>query len=128
MTSSKEQLTQLNGIGDKKAELIISYRDEHGKHFHVLMNHTMMGIYPSYYEVNGEKKQIIGTQFESTAAQQQATSQNTQAQASNNSNYNSSVSGSDAAAKAWIAQHESSNNYNARNSASKILNRVKLKL
>ena len=49
------------------------------------------------------------------AAQQQATSQNTQAQASNNSNYSSNVSGSDAAAKAWIAQHESSNNYNARN-------------
>ena len=48
-------------------------------------------------------------------AAQQSASQNTQAQASNNSNYNSSVSGSDAAAKAWIAQHESSNNYNARN-------------
>ena len=48
------------------------------------------------------------------AAQQQAASQNTQAQASNN-NYSSSVSGNDAAAKAWIAQHESSNNYNARN-------------
>ena len=48
------------------------------------------------------------------AAQQQSASQNTQAQASNN-NYNSNVSGSDAAAKAWIAQHESSNNYNARN-------------
>ncbi|WP_286006650.1 LysM peptidoglycan-binding domain-containing protein [Ligilactobacillus aviarius] len=48
------------------------------------------------------------------AAQQQSASQNTQAQASNNS-YNSNVSGSDAAAKAWIAQHESSNNYNARN-------------
>ena len=48
-------------------------------------------------------------------AAQQSASQNTQAQASNNSNYSSSVSGSDAAAKAWIAQHESSNNYNARN-------------
>lgn len=46
---------------------------------------------------------------------QQSVSQNTQAQASNNSNYSSNVSGSDAAAKAWIAQHESSNNYNARN-------------
>lgn len=46
---------------------------------------------------------------------QQSASQNTQAQASNNSNYSSNVSGSDAAAKAWIAQHESSNNYNARN-------------
>ena len=31
---------------------------------------TMMGIYPSYYEVNGEKKQLIGTQFETTAARQ----------------------------------------------------------
>lgn len=49
------------------------------------------------------------------ATQQQSASQNTQAQASNNSNYSSNVSGSDAAAKAWIAQHESSNNYNARN-------------
>lgn len=48
------------------------------------------------------------------AAQQQSASQNTQAQVSNN-NYSSSVSGNDAAAKAWIAQHESSNNYNARN-------------
>lgn len=47
-------------------------------------------------------------------AAQQSASQNTQAQASNN-NYSSNVSGSDAAAKAWIAQHESSNNYNARN-------------
>ena len=47
-------------------------------------------------------------------AAQQSASQNTQAQASSN-NYSSSVSGNDAAAKAWIAQHESSNNYNARN-------------
>ena len=39
------------------------------------------------------------------AAQQQATSQNTQTQVSNNDNYSSNVSGSDAAAKAWIAQH-----------------------
>lgn len=31
---------------------------------------TMMGIYPSYYEVNGVKKQLIGTQFETTAARQ----------------------------------------------------------
>ena len=30
----------------------------------------MMGIYPSYYELNGEKKQIIGTQFETTFARQ----------------------------------------------------------
>ncbi|MCI1892534.1 MAG: M1 family metallopeptidase [Schleiferilactobacillus perolens] len=31
---------------------------------------TMMGIYPSYYELNGEKKQLIGTQFETNAARQ----------------------------------------------------------
>ncbi|MDN6967419.1 M1 family metallopeptidase [Oenococcus sp. UCMA 17063] len=31
---------------------------------------TMMGIYPSYYEVSGEKKQIIGTQFETNFARQ----------------------------------------------------------
>lgn len=31
---------------------------------------TMMGIYPSYYEVNGERKQLIGTQFETTFARQ----------------------------------------------------------
>ncbi|KRM87430.1 M1 family metallopeptidase [Lacticaseibacillus thailandensis] len=31
---------------------------------------SMMGIYPSYYEVDGVKKQIIGTQFETTAARQ----------------------------------------------------------
>lgn len=31
---------------------------------------TMMGIYPSYYQINGEKKQLIGTQFETTFARQ----------------------------------------------------------
>lgn len=31
---------------------------------------TMMGIYPSYYEVDGEKRQLIGTQFETTFARQ----------------------------------------------------------
>ena len=31
---------------------------------------TMMGIYPSYYELDGVKKQIIGTQFETTFARQ----------------------------------------------------------
>lgn len=31
---------------------------------------TMMGIYPSYYMIDGVKKQIIGTQFETTAARQ----------------------------------------------------------
>ncbi|MGV0167039.1 M1 family metallopeptidase [Furfurilactobacillus sp. WILCCON 0119] len=31
---------------------------------------TMMGIYPSYYNVDGEQKEIIGTQFETTFARQ----------------------------------------------------------
>ncbi|MDO4912529.1 MAG: M1 family metallopeptidase [Lactobacillus sp.] len=31
---------------------------------------TMMGIYPSYYEIDGVKKEIIGTQFETTFARQ----------------------------------------------------------
>ena len=31
---------------------------------------TMMGIYPSYYEVDGVKKQLIGTQFETNSARQ----------------------------------------------------------
>jgi len=31
---------------------------------------SMMGIYPSYYEVDGVKKEIIGTQFETTFARQ----------------------------------------------------------
>lgn len=31
---------------------------------------TMMGIYPSYYQLDGVKKQLIGTQFETTSARQ----------------------------------------------------------
>jgi aminopeptidase N len=31
---------------------------------------TMMGIYPSYYEVDGVQKQLVGTQFETTFARQ----------------------------------------------------------
>lgn len=38
--------------------------------FNAKLTDTMMGIYPSYYEVDGVKKQIIGTQFETTAARQ----------------------------------------------------------
>ena len=62
------------------------------------------------------QQQNTNTQAQASTQQaaQQSASQNTQAQASNN-NYSSSVSGNDAAAKAWIAQHESSDNYNARN-------------
>ena len=38
--------------------------------YNAKLTDTMMGIYPSYYEVNGVKKQIIGTQFETTFARQ----------------------------------------------------------
>lgn len=31
---------------------------------------SMMGIYPSYYEVNGERKELVGTQFETNFARQ----------------------------------------------------------
>lgn len=31
---------------------------------------TMMGIYPSYYQLNGERKELIGTQFETTFARE----------------------------------------------------------
>lgn len=50
------------------------------------------------------------TQNASVASQGQTAQTNT-----NNSNYASNVSGSEAAAKAWIAQHESGGNYNASN-------------
>ena len=30
----------------------------------------MMGIYPSYYQIGDERKQLIGTQFETTFARQ----------------------------------------------------------
>ena len=38
--------------------------------YNAKLTDSMMGIYPSYYEVNGVKKQIIGTQFETTFARQ----------------------------------------------------------
>ncbi|MCC4343894.1 M1 family metallopeptidase [Limosilactobacillus reuteri] len=38
--------------------------------YNTKLTDSMMGIYPSYYEVNGEKQQIIGTQFETTFARQ----------------------------------------------------------
>ena len=38
--------------------------------YHAKLTDTMMGIYPSYYQVDGQKKELIGTQFETTAARQ----------------------------------------------------------
>ena len=51
-------LIKLENAG--KTELFIEYDAK--------LTDTMMGIYPSYYEVDGQKKQIIGTQFETNAA------------------------------------------------------------
>lgn len=45
-----------------KTELTITYSAE--------LTNTMMGIYPSYYEVDGIKKELIGTQFETNFARQ----------------------------------------------------------
>lgn len=59
------------------------------------------------------------TTSQNVISDQKTSVQNTQATQQNNvvanTNYSSNVNGNDAAAKAWIAQHESSNNYNARN-------------
>lgn len=38
--------------------------------YHASLTDTMMGIYPSYYKVNGEEKQLVGTQFETNFARQ----------------------------------------------------------
>ena len=38
--------------------------------YHTKLTDTMMGIYPSYYEVDDQNKELIGTQFETTAARQ----------------------------------------------------------
>ncbi|MBP2056899.1 aminopeptidase N [Lactobacillus colini] len=38
--------------------------------FNGQLTDSMMGIYPSYYKINGETKQLVGTQFETTFARQ----------------------------------------------------------
>lgn len=38
--------------------------------YHTDLTDTMMGIYPSYYQLNGQKQELIGTQFETTFARQ----------------------------------------------------------
>lgn len=38
--------------------------------YQAALTDTMMGIYPSYYQVAGVEKQLVGTQFETTAARQ----------------------------------------------------------
>jgi LysM repeat protein len=57
------------------------------------------------------------TASQNTQSAQNTQSSNTAATTTNNAsaNYSSSVSGNDAAAKAWIANHESGGNYSAQN-------------
>lgn len=57
-------------------ELVISHESiTAGAHSVVIefsgkITDSMVGIYPGYYEVNGEKKELLGTQFESHYARQ----------------------------------------------------------
>lgn len=60
--NDKEEVINIKAgkVGKMKIEV-----DFEGK-----LTDSMMGIYPSYYEVDGEKKQLVGTQFETTFARQ----------------------------------------------------------
>lgn len=69
-----------------------------------------------YQQVQQTQQQIQNRQnLYNWQAKQSDNNVQNNVQASANSGYTSNVSGSDQAAKAWIAQRESSNNYNARN-------------
>ncbi|KRL05637.1 M1 family metallopeptidase [Liquorilactobacillus oeni] len=58
----KADAVRIDLIKAGKVTLTLSYKAP--------LTDTMMGIYPSYYELNGIKKQIIGTQFETNFARQ----------------------------------------------------------
>lgn len=60
--NDKEEVINIKAgkVGKMKIEV-----DFEGK-----LTDSMMGIYPSYYEVDGVKKQLVGTQFETTFARQ----------------------------------------------------------
>lgn len=60
--SDKDEAIKINLGRTGKTTIAIDYTAP--------LTDTMMGIYPSYYELDGEKKQIIGTQFETTFARQ----------------------------------------------------------
>ncbi|AMB95951.1 M1 family metallopeptidase [Aerococcus urinae] len=60
---------------DDQAETLTIANDKEGQvevavTYHANLTDSMMGIYPSYYEVDGEEKQLVGTQFETTFARQ----------------------------------------------------------
>lgn len=75
VTSIQSNGQELNFSVDNDAEAVWITLPQTGKvtftvTYNTKLTDSMMGIYPSYYEVNGEKKQIIGTQFETTFARQ----------------------------------------------------------
>ncbi|MCY9806030.1 M1 family metallopeptidase [Lentilactobacillus senioris] len=61
-TDDKAELVRINLPRAGKVTVMIAYEAP--------LTDTMMGIYPSYYELDGKRQEIIGTQFETTAARQ----------------------------------------------------------
>ncbi|MCV3295846.1 MAG: M1 family metallopeptidase [Oenococcus sp.] len=75
VASVKSEGRELSFTLDKDTDAIAISLPKAGKtsltvDYSANLTDTMMGIYPSYYELNGEKKQIIGTQFETNFARQ----------------------------------------------------------
>ena len=60
--NDKEEVVNIKAVKGGKMKIEVDFE---GK-----LTDSMMGIYPSYYEVDGEKKQLVGTQFETTFARQ----------------------------------------------------------
>lgn len=58
----KSETITINGGKTGEITVVVDY--------HAKLTDTMMGIYPSYYQVDGVKKELVGTQFETTAFRQ----------------------------------------------------------
>ena len=61
-TDDDSESLQFTSPVDGQVEITVDYT--------VPLTDTMMGIYPSYYQLGDERKQLIGTQFETTFARQ----------------------------------------------------------
>ena len=75
VTSIQSNGQELNFSVDNDAEAVWITLPQTGKvtftvTYNTKLTDSMMGIYPSYYEVDGIKKQLVGTQFETTFARQ----------------------------------------------------------
>lgn len=61
-------------VDDSAEEIAVSLTDKGNVSvaisYEAKLTDNMMGIYPSYYEINGEKRQLVSTQFESHFARQ----------------------------------------------------------